>query len=148
MATFGPESPISGLQANILTNRNGSIDTADSMHTHSGLASVGIACDAGILVGDFVYVDAADHVTKAADNTISEIAGVVVEKTSITNCIILNTGRADVFSGLTPGQRYFLSASGIPTTVPPASAFVIPLGIALSTTDLMLNLSLPMQRAS
>lgn len=147
MADFGPLSPITGYQANIITNRNGSIDNADSMHTHVGLATTTIDCAGSVIVGDFVYVDANDHVAKAADNSNPNVVGVVVAKNSITNCTIANIGKVSIFSGLVFNNRYYISTIGTLTTTPPATGWVIPVGIALSSSSIMLNFQIPQGRA-
>jgi len=147
MADFGPLTPITGYHANILTNRNGSVDNADSMHTHVGLAITTIDCDGAVVVGDFVYVDSNDHVAKAADNTNPNVVGVVVAKNSITNCTIANTGKVSIFSGLVFNNRYYLSVTGTLTTTPPATGWIIPVGTALSASSIMLNFQIPQGRA-
>lgn len=147
MADFGPLTPITGYHANILTNRNGSVDNADSMHTHAGLATTTIDCAGSVVVGDFVYVDAADHVAKVTNNTQPNVVGVVIAKNTITNCTIANIGKVSVFSGLSFNNRYFISTTGTLTTTPPATGYVIPVGLALSSTSIMLNFQIPQGRA-
>jgi hypothetical protein len=111
-----------------------------------------------IVIGAPVYNDANDGVKKAkADASGTKDVIGLVRDTSITNGVAGNiqlngtltatTGQWDaVFGttgGLTKGTRYYLSAatSGLGTATAPSATgqYVVELGIAVSTTELILS---------
>lgn len=111
-----------------------------------------------IVIGAPVYNDAADGVKKAiattsaasmvlglvADTTISNgatgsigVSGVLTATTAQWDAVAGTTG------GLTFGTRYYLSAtSGLITATAPSTVgqYVVEIGIALSTTELKINI--------
>lgn len=119
----------------------------------------GVAADAAILVagealaaGDFVYITAGGGVMKADATTFAKRAmGYVIAS-------VLNGGNATVYfdesntglSGLTPGSKYFLSATaGLATLIAPTTSgqFAQALGVATSATSLHVNIQEPILRA-
>jgi hypothetical protein len=111
-----------------------------------------------IVIGTPVYNDANDGVKKAkADASGTKDVIGLVRDTSITNAttgaiqtsgiLSATTGQWDAaFStsgGLTKGTRYFLSAAtgGLGTSTAPSTVgqYVVELGIAISTTELLLG---------
>jgi hypothetical protein len=113
---------------------------------------------APIVIGTPVYVQAAGTVKKAkADAAATADAIGLVMDTSITNAVagLIQTegivtatttqwdAVAGTTGGLTFGTRYYLSdaTAGLLTATPPSTSthFSLPLGIALNTTELKLN---------
>lgn len=96
-------------------------------------------------VGDAVYVSAGGAVSKAQADVAAtvKVAGFVGAAGSIvTSGVVRNTGWA-----LTPGARYFLSTTtaGALTNVVPTTGWVAPVGIALSATDLVIQIGTPIE---
>lgn len=106
------------------------------------------ACDPSVNIGDFVYVDAAAVLQPALadDISTSKVLGVIIDDGP--PCVIKATGGYTGFTGLIPGDRYFLSETvpgGIQNTVPTTSGHVIKLvGTALSSTTLFIDTSQPL----
>lgn len=113
---------------------------------------VGIGADTAVLPssenlasGDKVNIwnDAGTSKVRKADATAAgkEAVGFVLDAvTAPANAVVYFEGRNTSLSGLTPGARYFLSASAagsITTTPPSATGNVVQyVGIAYSTTEL------------
>ncbi len=78
------------------------------------------------------------------DETKMPVIGVLISKNSETEGVIVSSAIVEL-SGLTPGSTYFVGLSGsITNTVPTpyaGSVFVQPIGVALTQTKLLLNLS-------
>ena len=72
------------------------------------------------------------------------VVGVLISKNSETEGVIVSSAVVEL-SGLIPGATYFVGASGSITNTSPApytgSVFVQPIGVALTQTKLLLNLS-------
>src|SRR5438552_17494879 len=93
------------------------------------------------VIGDFVYIDAADGVKKAkADAAGTALAFGVATATIASSAVgsYQSSGILSGLSGLTAGSAYFLSAAtagAITTTAPTAAGqYVVRLGVAISTT--------------
>jgi hypothetical protein len=120
----------------------------------NGVGADTITATAGeaLVAGDFVYITAGGTAMKADATTFAKRAmGYVLSAVS-------NAGTATVFfdesnsalSGLTPGTKYFLSATaGLTTATAPTTAgqFVQVLGTATSATSLHVNIQEPILRA-
>lgn len=120
----------------------------------NGVGADSITATAGeaLTAGDFVYINGSGGVLKADATTFAKRAmGYVLAS-------VLNAGTATVFfdesnsslSGLTPGSKYFLSAtSGLATTTAPTTSgqFAQALGVATSATSLHVNIQEPILRA-
>lgn len=120
----------------------------------NGVGADAITATAGeaLVAGDFVYITAGGTAMKADATTFAKRAmGYVLSAVS-------NAGTATVFfdesnsalSGLTPGTKYFLSATaGLTTATAPTTAgqFVQVLGTATSATSLHVNIQEPILRA-
>ena len=114
-----------------------------------------------VLPGSIVYADAADSVDLARANAsgttkpigMSAAAGTAAASGDIIvdGPVVLTTGEWDAImgttGGLTAGAEYFLSAAtagmGTGTATTTVGQYVVPLGIALSTTELLLNIDRP-----
>lgn len=120
----------------------------------NGVGADSITGTAGeaLAAGDFVYINGSGGILKADATTYAKRAmGYVLTS-------VLNAGTATVFfdesnsslSGLTPGTKYFLSATpGLSTLTAPTTSgqFVQALGVATSTTSLHVNIQEPVLRA-
>lgn len=120
----------------------------------NGVGADAITAVAGeaLIAGDFVYITAGGTVMKADATTFAKRA------MGYVTAAVANAGTATVFfdesnsalSGLTPGAKYFLSATaGLATATAPTTAgqFVQCLGIATSATSLHVNIQEPILRA-
>jgi hypothetical protein len=105
-----------------------------------------------LTAGDFVYILAGGTVMKADATTYAKRA------MGYVTASVLNAGNATVYfddsntglSGLTPGSKYYLSAtSGVATLTAPTTAgqYVQGLGVATSATSLHVNIEEPILRA-
>jgi hypothetical protein len=99
-------------------------------------------CLSGDAVGDWVYVSASNTVAKAdADDTSKRPArGVITSKPTATTCNVQFSGEAAVFTGLTAGTKYYLSATaaGAMTATAPSGHKQL-LGVAKNTTTLIMS---------
>lgn len=102
----------------------------------------GMTCLSGDAVNDFVYVSAASTVAKADADDAAKIpaVGMIVSKQSSTSCTVRVSGLATGLSGLTAGAVYYLSAAtaGAITATPPSAPAAVPVGVAVSTTALLI----------
>ena len=98
------------------------------------------ACDISTTSGDLVYPDSVtdEKVISATDNTeIKQVIGIVYNKPQTNSCNVLVLGTFDGFSGLTKGDRIFLSTSGSLTTTKPTTGYMHNLGVAISATEVL-----------
>ena len=98
------------------------------------------------VIGDIVYISAADTVKKAKADAAGTKDAVAVATATIANAttgFYQFSGVIGGLSGLTAGAIYYLSAAtaGLMTTTAPSTTgqYVCRLGIALSTTELFLD---------
>jgi hypothetical protein len=107
-------------------------------------------CLATDVVGNAVYVTAAKlggraQVTKVDITSYAAMPaiGVIVSKQTAVQCTVQWTGEvAGIYSGLTPGQTYFVGVDGLPSaSIPSPSAdhFVQRLGVATDSSVLLLS---------
>lgn len=96
---------------------------------------------------DFVYVSAADTIMKAIATSVNCVKTIGCTDEGIANTAsgdIKFTGVKSGFTGLTAGSVYYLSittAGGYQSTIPTAVGnFIIRLGIATSTTDMLIGI--------
>jgi hypothetical protein len=110
-----------------------------------------IEVDPTVVAGDFVYVFSSDLCKKITVNSSAQmhngVFGLCANKVSPTSAQIQVQGITTLFSGMTPGLAYFISVSGGITSTPPTTDMVQQVGIALSSTNLLLNFMQPMRRA-
>lgn len=118
--------------------------------------SVNYQADAAMVAGNVVYASAAGHVGLAKADAVgtSKVTGLAVASISSGSSgavqnggiVSLSTALWDAIAGTTGGLTYntiyYLSAAtaGALTSTPPSTAgqYVVPVGIAQSTTDLLL----------
>lgn len=127
----------------------------------TGLSSKTAA--AAILIGQVVYISAANTVNLARANAVATAEAIGFARTAIANAaqgpvqlngaLTLTTAEWDAVTGgaggLVAGSVYFLSAAtaGRLTTVPPSAngEFAVELGVALSTTEFFINIKSPIR---
>jgi hypothetical protein len=141
---------VSGPNLDTLTNGS----NADALHTHAATAATlapkienSLAVAESIAVADAVYVSGtADRVgrARADDITKSYVVGVArtAQATVGSTASVVTVGpAAGVLSGATPGQPYYLQASGgIGPSTPGAGSRVVQCGIAKNATDLFVRI--------
>lgn len=100
----------------------------------------GLTCLSGDAVGDAVYLSAASTVAKADADDAAKIPaiGLIVSKQSSTSCTVRVSGLVTGLTSLTAGSIYYLdTTAGAITATAPASPNAAPIGIAVSTTSLL-----------
>lgn len=83
---------------------------------------------------------------RLASNTLARPAVAIALASAAANELVpavLLHGYADGFTGLTANATYYVGAAGAIVTPKPGGAFVQAIGFALSTTELMVNISQP-----
>jgi hypothetical protein len=109
-------------------------------------------CDASVAIGDFVSesLTVANKVETLTNNTsIAPCIGVVEAKPTATTCVVKQIGLQPGFGGLIQGKHIFLSTAGTATNTPPATGYLQILGVATSTTEILINVQiLRIKRAS
>jgi len=116
------------------------IDFSTFATSVAALAAQGTyTCLSGDAVGDWVYISAASAVAKAdADDAAKlPVIGVIVSKPTTTSCVVQTTGQVTL-SGLTAGAIYYLSGTAGAITATPVTDNAVPVGVAKSTTVLVL----------
>lgn len=115
---------------------------------------------AGVVVGDYVYISAANTASRAnaaALATSKTTVGVVtaVDTPVAGQCTVQVSGVAlNVFAGLTPGANYLLGAAvgsvvadtdtgnaNYPDQTPGSGEVYLPVGVALTATDMIVGVS-------
>ena len=102
-------------------------------------------CQATDAVGNLVY-SKADNEVETIDITDSSkmpAVGIILEKITATTCVVQTFGPYEI-AGLTPGQRYWAGALGVPSDLFPTAAsggiaIAQVVGFALSTDELILD---------
>lgn len=97
-------------------------------------------CVASANVGDLVYIDPSNpnKVLVQTGNTLSNhTIGVIDTKPQATIAEVMVLGIKQGYSGLSTGQKVWLSTSGTVTTTMPTTGYKHPLGIATSSTDVL-----------
>src|SRR6266478_2697572 len=99
------------------------------------------------VLGDIVYIDAADGVKKAKADASGTTKAIAIATTTITNGttgVYKTAGTLAGLAGLTAGSIYYLSAAtaGAMTTTAPSTVgqYVVRLGTAVSTTELLISI--------
>jgi len=96
-----------------------------------------------VAVGDIVCVTGANSADVADDSTITKLPamGVVLQKLSTVTATLLYRGEAHIFSGLTPGARYFIATSGGLTLTPTdvVGKYIQSVGVAIDDNTLFFD---------
>ncbi len=107
-----------------------------------------VTCASTVAIGDFITYPIGGTVTTASalDPALLTSIGVVVSKVSATVAVVQTGGVCSVFSGLTPGQAYYVGTTGRPSALPPTAAngtklYAQKVGRALNSSTLLLNIS-------
>jgi hypothetical protein len=143
-----PDRQIIGANIQELANRvsdefgHAGADITAIQASISGLATdvSGLTCLSGDAVGDAVYISAGSTVAKADADDTSKIPaiGIIVSKQSSTSCTVRVSGRITGLSGFTAGALQYLSTTaGAITETAPAAPNAVPIGVAVSTTSLL-----------
>lgn len=89
------------------------------------------------------YVPAqASTAANASDpRSLFQAVGIIVNVSGSAGDLIVSNGKVDGFSGLTPGVTYYLSqgSAGSITATRPEHGVIVSVGIALSSTSLLVN---------
>lgn len=139
VATTPPTAPLGDIinELTALIPGGGMEDVADTFD-----------CPPTVAIGDAVYFSASNTVDKASaasgGGQTAAAIGVVLSKPTAIRAKVLSAGSADVYVGLVPGSRYFVSpttAGGLTTTPPVASGEVLQqIGRAATGTKLLVLL--------
>ena len=125
-------------------------DTLDAAVSEVNLVELENEEGAQVDRGDVVYISSAGKISLAqADAALTEKAFAIVYDASIADTAtgnVITSGILTGLTGLTAGAKYFLSAAtaGLLTDTPPSGSgeFVRPLGIAMSTTELKVDVDI------
>lgn len=100
-------------------------------------------CAAGDVVGDPVIVSAPDTVSSFPTNIYPDLCvGIIKEKLTTTRCVVVIGGiLKNITTGLTANKAVFVSDTGGLTTTPPTTGHLQIMGTALSSTDMVVNVS-------
>lgn len=99
-------------------------------------------------VAKAVYVSAAGAVDEAINTTESmvKVAGFTTTIGGVGAGQIVTSGTVGGFTGLAAGTRYFLdSTAGAITATVPTSGWVCPVGVAISASELVIQIGMPIQ---
>lgn len=107
------------------------------------ISLLNVSCDAGVNIGDFVYLDSsfvAQKTSASATGTCYGVIGVVDSKPTSTTANIINQGlTSSIFSGLSAGSQYRLATtSGAITSSAPTNDVLV--GKAYSATQLLVRI--------
>lgn len=98
-------------------------------------------CDASVAVGNIVVPSlTVDFKVDALSSNVYNglVLGVVASKPTVTSCKVRVLGPQDGFSGLVRGQPVYVSTSGVPTTTFPASGHKQTIGVAVSSSRIII----------
>lgn len=129
----------------ITTDAKGRVTTVTTAAINTAASTYDVATT-GLSVGDAVYMTNAGTLAKAQ----ADVAGTVKVIGFVYQAgKIATSGVIGGLTGLTVGDRYFLSAgtAGVITNAAPSTdgQFVVPVGVAVSATELAINLGTPVR---
>lgn len=96
-------------------------------------------CGAQDPIGAAVCItSSAIQVTRADCASSALVVGIIISKSSDTDCVVQTSGNVTVFTGLTPGATYFLGQAGalVAPPLPTSVVYVQQLGTAASADTL------------
>lgn len=135
---------------------NGQIEQLQSGDVLQEVEQLQLTADAAMIAGQVLYASAADHVNKARANSAGTMLFLGLAVAAISNgsvggvqtegVVTLTTGEWDAVFGTTGGltfnSLYYMSAAtaGLGTATAPTvvGQYVVPIGLAISTTELQL----------
>lgn len=127
-----------------------SVDTLDAVVAEVERLTLTNGDAASHVVGDCVYISAADTAKKAKADAVGTKDAIGFATTTIANGVTgpyQTDGLLAGMSGLTAGAVYYLSAAtaGLITSTAPSTLgqYVVRVGIAVSTTELLIGLERP-----
>lgn len=150
-----PTAGTAGTYNSVTTDAKGRVTSGTNLPVNTFTATNGEA--SAIVIGTLLYVSAANTIRKANANAIGtkDVVGFVYD-TSIASAssgniqnagvVTATTGQWDAVTGqtggLTTGSKYYLDATtaGAMTTTAPATGFTKQVGVALSTTKLIVQI--------
>jgi len=119
------------------------LEYVDISTTGSDTQYVILDCDTSVAVNNLVYVSnyIDNYAVKAIDNKSgSPVIGIVVEKIDSTTAKIQVTNEPNItYSGLTLGEKVFVSSTGVPTTSLPVGGYIQIIGICKDVNKVFLN---------
>lgn len=126
------------------------IDLQTILSGNSGVVvTLPVVAGESISAGQAVYL-AGDGLAYKGTNASSRAAAAVLgfAKTTVSpgsNLIVIGRGRLAAFSGLYPGQEYYLALDGGITATPPngGGVYLVNVGQALSSTELDVDMQPP-----
>ena len=118
--------------------------TVTSQQTDESVAieSGPFICPSAVLPSDVVYL-MDDNKIDLADNSNSvtgDVLGVVISKPTSVTAFVRSRGPTNLFSGLTPTQKYFMGSSGALISTPPSNGVIQRVGKALTATTLYIDI--------
>mgnify|MGYP001570024606 CR=1 FL=1 len=107
----------------------------------TGTVEATYTCPVSVAVGDVVRVTGSDSVDKAdAASLANRAVGIVTSKPTTTSAVVRSAGDCSVFSGLTPGDDYFLSTTpGAMTNAPDTSVGKVLQRLGVAKTSSVLS---------
>jgi hypothetical protein len=133
---IGPQGPTGSIGPQGPTGDNSVTFTAE---LETGLSVLDLVCVSSTATTSIKVAQAS-----ADDEAKMPVVGVLVTKNNDTEGVIVSSAIVEL-SGLIPGATYFVGTSGSITNIPPVaytgSVFVQQIGVALTQTKLLLNLS-------
>jgi hypothetical protein len=151
-----------GTYQSVTVDQKGRVTAGTTASTEAVTTSLTNGEATNIVIGQAVYVSGANTAKKALANATgtkdvvgfvgsTTVAAAAAASVVTAGVVSATTGQWDAVTGstggLTTGAKYFLdnAVAGRITTTPPASGFICPVGIALSTTKLAMNVQTPIQ---
>lgn len=146
-----------GTYNRVTVDAKGRVTAGSNVQDSSSVVNATNGEAASIAIGKAVYISGADTIRLANANAAgtknviglvfdASIAAAATGAISTSGVVTATTGQWDAVTGqtggLTSGSKYYLSNStaGNLTTTPPTTGYVCPVGFALSTTKMVINI--------
>ncbi|MGH9856801.1 MAG: hypothetical protein ACRD4B_03055, partial [Acidobacteriota bacterium] len=122
----------------------GTIEVGGDLKIEGGITTTATAGEA-IQAGDALYISAANTVMKAdgTDADKAAVIGIAANDAAIDEEVtVIIGGKAKGFTSLNIGERYYVETNGSITTTPPTGLVSpVSIGIAFSTTELLIQIA-------
>lgn len=131
---------------NIVTPKGVKILTVGTQGaTGASATAIPLTMEAGETLGSLIAVISINSKVFAASNTnnthSNKVIGIITQAVSINQSVNIQTaGELDGFFGLTIGEPVYLQYNGTITSTIPAIGFIQQLGIALTSTKILINI--------